>query len=52
MHFGMYFEMILSKKWLLSCRNSIHTNYSCTDMLGSSGAYMLALLRKLIDEFL
>ena len=35
--FGMYFEIILNKKWLFSCRNT--TNYSCTHMLGSSGAY-------------
>ena len=37
MRFGMYFEIILNKKWLFSCRNT--TNYSCTYMLGSSGAY-------------
>ena len=43
MHFAMYFEIILNKKWLFSCRNT--TNYGCTHMLGSSRAYMLALLR-------
>ena len=37
MRFGMYFEIILNKKWLFSCRNT--TNYSCMPMLGSSGAY-------------
>ena len=37
MRFGMYFKIILNKKWLFSCRN-IHTNYSCTHMLESSGA--------------
>ena len=37
MRFGMYFEIILNKKWLFSSRNT--TNYSCTHMLGSSGAY-------------
>ena len=37
MHFGMYFEIILNTKWLFSCRNT--TNYSCTHMLESSGAY-------------
>ena len=28
MRFGMYFEIILNKKWLLYVE--IHTNYSCT----------------------
>ena len=37
MRFGMYFEIILNKKWLFSCRNT--TNYSCTHMLGSAEAY-------------
>ena len=37
MRFGMYFEIILNKKWLFSCRNT--ANYSCTHMLGSSVAY-------------
>ena len=35
--FWYVFEVILNKKWLFSCRNT--TNYSCTHMLGSSGAY-------------
>ena len=37
MRFGMYFEIILNKKWLFSCRNT--TNYSFTQLLGSSGAH-------------
>ena len=37
MRFGMYFEIILNKNLLFSCRNT--TNYSCTQMRGSSGAY-------------
>ena len=37
MRFCMYFEIILNKKWLFSCRNTTH--YSCTHMLGRSGAY-------------
>ena len=37
MRFGMYFQIILNKKWLFSCRNT--TNYRCMHMLGSSGAY-------------
>ena len=36
--FGMYFEIIFNKKWLFSSRD-MHTNYSCTHMLGSSGTY-------------
>ena len=40
MLFGVYFERILNKKWLFSCRNN-YINYSCTHMLGGgdSGAY-------------
>ena len=33
--FGLYFERILK---LFSCRNT-YINYSCTHMLGGSGAY-------------
>ena len=34
--FGLYFEGILNRKWLLSYRNS---DISATEMLGSSGTY-------------
>ena len=38
MRFGMYFEIILNKKGYFHVdRNT--TNYSCTHILGSSGAY-------------
>ena len=38
MRFGVYFERILNKKCLFSCRNN-YINYSCTHMLRGSGAY-------------
>ena len=53
--FGVYLDQILSVKNLkitifyiknLKIHVEIHINYSCTHMLGSSGAYMLAALRK------
>ena len=37
MRFGMYFEIILKKNGYFHVE--IHTNYSCTHMLESSGAY-------------
>ena len=36
MRFGMYFEIILNQKM---AQVEIHTNYSCTHVLGSSGTY-------------
>ena len=36
MRFGMYFEIILNKNGYFHV--AIHTNYSCTHMLESSGA--------------
>ena len=45
MHFGMYFEIILNKNGYFHVE--IHTNYSCTHMLGSSG-HMLAPLKKIL----
>ena len=44
MRFGVYFERILNKKWLFSCRNN-YINYSCMLMLRGKG-HMLAPLRK------
>ena len=35
--FGLYFEGIVNKIWLLSCRNN-DISYCATDMLGGSGA--------------
>ena len=32
MRFGVYFERILNRKWLSSCRNN-YINYTCTHML-------------------
>ena len=40
MRFGMYFEIILNKKWLYFHVDRNTTNCSCTHMLGSSGAYV------------
>ena len=37
MRVGMYFEIILNKNGYFHVE--IHTNYSCTHMLESSGAY-------------
>ena len=37
MRFGMYFEITLNKNRYFHVE--IHTNYSCTHMPGSSGAY-------------
>ena len=45
MRFGVYFEKILNKKWLFSCRNN-YINYSCTHMLGGYLEYLLAPMRK------
>ena len=36
--FGMYSERIFNIIWLFSCKNN-YSHYSCTHILGGSGAY-------------